>query len=168
MDGKAGVRGAVLCTSLTLAAGCGGGENAADKSTPAKNPSGRASADRGLPAPIEPTCGLDGFKKSRVMPMTSGPEKTRAWSLEYARARPSRRAGETTTLVLVEVAPAPLPAREPGVRVLDVSGRRVQLRPPANPGGFFSAQWRTSRALYSMLANGTGTQTLRRVIGCLP
>jgi hypothetical protein len=73
-------------------------------------------------------------------------------------------------VVIVESSPAGPHSKAggPSVRDIVVAGRRVRFRPRGGGTNVSAAQWATRRAFYSIIANGSGSGTLKRFIACLP
>ncbi|MDQ4040601.1 MAG: hypothetical protein M3141_02490 [Actinomycetota bacterium] len=146
---------AVLAACAAVA-GCGGGDD--DKDAPPENP-------RTLKRPILAPCAAPDYARPRI---------TRAqpsvWSLQYTRVKPPRRreAGASKTILLVEYPPAAPRSRKFAGKPVTLAGRRVTYNDPSSKSPFYTAQWRTKRALYTLLADGTHPAAVRRFIGCLP
>lgn len=158
--GKLAGTASVALVAASLA-GCGGDDNASKGTTEMSN--------RALKGPIHPRCGTAGFAKPRIRRLESSPKQGPTWSLNYTRSTSARR-GQTNTVVLVEVNPSVPRAkdRNPKVRNITVAGRRVAFREPDSSVSVYSAQWRTRRAHYSLIATGRESRTIKRFIACLP
>jgi hypothetical protein len=161
--GRAGAftTGAAL---VALIASCGG----ADK--PAKPSGGKL---RGLPQPIYPTCRVSGFARPTARQAVLARGQGPVWTLNYTHRRAAQIPPgdpQTTVVVIVEFsldAPQARLGNGPTERVA-ISGRQVRLRRPTKTNPNFAADWKTERARYTLVANGTSPTTMRRFISCLP
>jgi hypothetical protein len=149
---------AAALAAVAVLAGCGGAS---------KNAKSAARLDK----PIFPGCGTEGFPKPQVRPVTP-PGGGRVWTVGYTRKysplRPARP-GQTTNMAIIEYPPIGRqnsPAK--GLTQTTIAGRRVGLRTPDKRNPAFVAQWNTSAASYTVLANGTNPTTVRRLVACLP
>lgn len=156
------IRGGALLVACVLANGCGndnGGGNDAKRSS------------RSLDRPIYPRCTAKGFVKQFARPI-AGTGSERAWSLTYSRPTSPIRplpSNATRTVLIVESSPAKPPAKDlRGAKQVTIGGHRVSYRAPGKKGGAFAAQWKTDRALYTLVADGADNATVRRFIACLP
>lgn len=169
MDGRQ-LRVGVVATVLTVGLAACGGDGGKDTARPAttERESRRAV---GLAQPVYPRCVPPGFSKPRVRQLEEGdePGSQSTWSLTYNRLRPSRPTQTTSVLIIEVAADTPLPRKpRPPARVVAISGRRVFFRSPSATTRAFAAEWKTSRAYYSAVANGREPAAIRRFIACLP
>jgi hypothetical protein len=139
---------------VAFAAGCGSSHSSSDSPKLAKA--------------IPPSCGVDRFTPARTGP---APGRTGGWELIYQfPANPPRppQPGETTVVDLVEEPPVSGHPRLKGGHDVTVAGRTVSLVPGAGVRRATVAQWTTRAARYIIIANGSSTDTLNRIVGCLP
>lgn len=155
--------GSVTLSCLCLLVSACGGDS--DRREP-------GAAQSGVERPLYPTCGTEGFARPRPKDVTTPDTRGRAWSLSYRRSPGGAAGGDaSTTFVLVletsPTGPRPEP-KDPKVRRVTIAGRRVLFRAADERSENFSAQWGTSRAYYTVLANGRTSATIKRFIRCLP
>lgn len=189
----AAAHGAATIACVAIAAGCGGDSGGGGDATrereatapkkaaaPAKpaTPARKPGKLRGLRRPLYPRCGTAGLRRQVGRLPAKG---QRIWQLTYQAPGGRPISPRQTTLVLV-IQQAPSVKRTPlsGSQTVEVAGRRVSLRgpkapaPPVGalprpaPGGSWIAVWRTKRAYYTAIANGTTSTRLKRLISCLP
>jgi hypothetical protein len=155
VDGRRSILRIAVLAACAAVAGCGGGD---DKDTPPENP-------RTLKRPILAPCAAPDFAKPRITRA-----QTSVWSLQYTRVKkpPRRETGASRTVLLVEYPPAAPRSRKFGGKQVRLAGRRVAYNDPSGKSPFYTAQWRTKRALYTLLADGTHPAAVKRFIGCLP
>lgn len=155
----------IYCTAglatLTLLAGCGGddGKQAASKRS-------NVNLDR----PVYPRCGVEGFPKPRVESKTSPDRNARFWSLSYLLTAPKPGYPPTAprTLLIVEFSSALPRHKLPGIPEVRIAGRLVSFHTPDKKLPTYSAQWKTRRARYAVIADGSDTKRVKRLIACMP
>lgn len=145
-----------VAAGCLLVAGCGGGNS--------------KPGEAGLARPVYPRCVPGKFAKPRSMPV-KGPNGGRAWQVAYLYppppAAPPLR-GQTTNVLIAEQSPELSRGRIRQGTEMVIAGRHVSFHRPDSRGPVFAAQWKTSRARYVVLANGSRDATLRGFIRCLP
>jgi hypothetical protein len=170
---KRGACGVVLLAAGVLLGGCGGGDGQggrpARKVVESVPPTPLTpDAPKRLSAPVLPRCGTEGFKR-RGAGLVKGSSGA-LWQVNYAVPSDFKhppKPGRTTVVLIAETAPRGKAAVFKGAPTVNVAGRRVRIaRVPRSTQ--WAASWRTGRASYTMIADGSGTATLERFIACLP
>jgi len=163
MDGRKALGALAALSVCAWSAGCESG------AAPKAKTSG---AGGGLTRPLYPRCATTGFAKPVVTRLESDQRGSGAtWSLQYrvARSSAARAAGRTMNVVVVEASPASRAApANPGSRAISIAGRGVTVHAPVTSHTAFTAQWKTPRANYAMVADGEGMSTIGRFVACLP
>jgi hypothetical protein len=160
---------------LALAAGCGSGDDEPAPEPASTSPAetttatttSKKPAKAGLAKPVYPTCGVRRFNEPVEVPLVAE-GGGQYWRLVYQLpASAPRIEGQATQLTLVEQPPTVEGIGVEGGRDVVIAGKKVSLRRarPDTPSNV--AQWRTKRARYSLLADGSIAE-LRRMIRCLP
>ncbi len=156
---------AILLAAFALVAGCADDK---DDGEGARKTSTSPKAAAGLPGPIHPRCGTEGFAKPRVRRIPGEPPAGSLWSLSYTRTRPAR-AGEANTILLTQASPkSPRPSTNRPTTSRNIAGHRVTYSRPTKRHPFASANWKTRRATYAVITTGAGTTTVDELIRCLP
>jgi hypothetical protein len=163
----------ISCAALALGAwllvGCG--DDGDDKTGKANAKAGK-SAPGQLERPVHARCGTEGFARPKVAQVPSDGVGGPVWSLQYVRRGTAGQPpveGQTTLVLVVESSPAiKLPKPTAVLKEQVIGGRRIYFAPPAGKVTVFTAQWKTTRAVYSLVANGKQTTTVKRFIACMP
>jgi hypothetical protein len=160
MDGRRSAAAVAMLAACAAVVGCGGDDKKDTGSDAAK-------AARTLKRPILAPCAAPEFAKPRI----TRPQNN-VWSLQYTRVKrpPRRQRGASRTILLVEHPPGVPPSAEfgRGAKQVRIAGRRVAFNQRSAKSPFYSVQWKTKRALYTMIADGRHPAAVRRFIGCLP
>lgn len=163
---KPTIRGAAVLAAAALLNACG----ASSDNTENGNASKRTR--QSLQQPIYPRCLPQGFARQQVRELATGSKDIRAWALTYGRkTTPSNpQPNPTTNFLIVESPPStPGPAKKDFPRQKTINGHRVGYRALGSKAQqTIAAEWKTDRAQYSLLANGTTHTTITRIISCLP
>jgi hypothetical protein len=164
-----------LATVALVSGGCGGSD---DSSTPPRQPTTTASATTtttaaapagaaGLAKPVYPRCGVKRFTKPVTAPLVAD-GGAQYWRILYQVPVTAPRVADLPSqLTIVEQAPNGRRGSLQGGREIVVAGHKVSLRPATKKTPSNVAQWKTSKAKYILLADGSIAQ-LRRVIACFP
>jgi hypothetical protein len=150
---------ALLAATIAVS-GCGN-----DK--PKSNANTNAKAASTLPRPIPAPCAAPQFAPPRITHA-----RPNVWSLQYTRTKPPppSQQGASRTILLVEFPPAS-PHRAnfaPHAKQATIAGHRVSVQDLSSKTPFYSAQWKTQKALYTMVADGTNPTAVKQFIACLP
>lgn len=164
-----------MSVMLALAvSACGGGSEPSSGSAddglpstttgPAAAPPAKAP---GLANAIRPACGVGTLKKPHVDAQL-GDNGGQYWRLVYeSPVTAPRIKGAITILTIVEQDPALPRGSLDGGHDVKVAGRSVSLRQGTKKTPSNVAQWKTRKARYIVLADGS-LQSLERLIRCFP
>jgi hypothetical protein len=126
------------------------------------------SGPKDLPRPVYARCGTTGLMRS-VNRLPVPGRRSKVWRVSYSipgGPQVSPKSGETSTIIILEQVPGAKAAPVKNGRAVTVAGRRVTLA--SIQGVQWVAQWKTGRALYSVVTDGVRQTAIRRIIGCLP
>lgn len=153
----------VLC-ALPIACGDGGGEPREQSTAKAGEES---SAKVSLIRPVYPRCGVEGFPKPRVQSDVIAKRNAQYWTLSYVLSQAPTKTAPNAILI-VEFAPQ-LPRRTPrDLPRIRIGNRVVFFRLPDRKIPTYTAQLKTSRARYVIIADGRDTGWVKRLVSCLP
>jgi hypothetical protein len=158
MDGRRSIGAAVALAVCATVAGCGGNDDKGKRSAAAGTVLGNA---------ILAPCAAPQFAKPRIRKLPRS-----GWSLDYRRVKPPPRGetGASETVLVVEYPPTtPKPAKfDPEAREATIGGRRIAYTEPSSKSPGYRAQWKTDRALYTLIATGTHPASVSQFVSCLP
>ena len=165
-----------LLLACIAVAGCGGEDEKAASPVKQAAAAPEASASEaaavpakkalGLPKPIYATCGVDRFEKPAAEPLLGG--AAQYWRVIYQVPVTAPRVKDRASLLtIVEQAPSGKRGGLEGAREIVVGGHKVSLREGNAETPAHVARWKTEKARYTLLADGSLGE-LRRIIGCFP
>jgi hypothetical protein len=163
---------AFVAAAVATIAGCGGSEASTPRAPVTSTSAGTAHVKApahapGLAKPIYLRCGVGRFKKPSATPLVA-PGGAQYWRIVYLTpvTAPNIR-GLPRNVTIVEQAPAGARGALQGGHDVAIAGRTVSLRPGNTKTPANVAQWKTHKARYILLADGSLAQ-LRRLIPCFP
>lgn len=165
-----------ICAAGALAVGgwlVGCGDDEDKKKSKSESAAKAAQVNKkGLPKAILPTCGVKQFPPKPQVRSVPTPDGGHVWSIGYtmdASRAAKLKPGASTSIVIIEYPPAG-PAAAKGAKFQTIAGRRVAFSSPGKKQkvGAFTAQWKTDRARYTVLANGRDPSTIKGIIPCMP
>lgn len=148
----------LLASACATLAACGsdGSKTSADK-----------AAARTLKQPLQPRCQPTGYTKKQQR-RAGDPGGQHFWSLSYRRTASSKPNAANLILVVQYPPATPQAAAKDWPKHTRIAGRQVSYRPATRKANNYAAHWRTERAVYTILADGTAPTPIRQLISCLP
>lgn len=165
MSSKVTSVAALFCAALVLVT-CGDDDESPSRRAAEQRPAAETKP-AGPPGPAQPLlarCGTDHFGPPDAA------RDARGWKITYQLrpgAQPRTAPAQTSVVTLLERSPTLPRGRLEGGRERVVEGRKVSFK-DRTASTSYVAQWKTKRARYVAIVDGTSTLVLDRVIACMP